>query len=274
MSFKIISAEERLKNQSGVKMIIVGGFGIGKTSLLKTLEEPMLCIDMEAGLLAVQDWEGSTITIRTWPEARDCACLIGGPNPALRKDQPYSERHYEKLKAENDIDFEAFPVIFMDSLTVASRLCFNWCRSEMVGKADVRMTYSLLAQEMMAWLEQFQHVPHKDVIFVGLLEPRTDEFQKQTWHLQCEGNKMALEIPGILDEVISMIADQNGNRIFVCPTLNPLGYPAKDRSGRLDVTEPAHLGNLLKKIREKKTTEEKELHESKEVTKETRKNHD
>jgi hypothetical protein len=46
-----------------------------------------------------------------------------------------------------------------------------------------------------------------------------------------------------------MTADQNGNRIFVCQTINPGGYPAKDRSGRLNVNEPAHLGHLLKKIR-------------------------
>ena len=33
MSMKIISADERLKQQTGVKMVIFGGFGIGKTFL-------------------------------------------------------------------------------------------------------------------------------------------------------------------------------------------------------------------------------------------------
>ena len=56
MSMKIISADQRLKQQTGVKMVIFGGFGIGKTRLLTTLDEPTLCIDLEAGLLAVQDW--------------------------------------------------------------------------------------------------------------------------------------------------------------------------------------------------------------------------
>jgi hypothetical protein len=118
---------------------------------------------------------------------------------------------------------------------------------------DTRAAYGLLAAEMLGWLNQFQHIPDKDIIFVGLLEPRVDEFQRQTWHLQCEGNKTALEIPGILDEVITMTADSNGNRIFVCQTINPGGYPAKDRSGRLDVNEPAHLGDLLNKIRSSKS---------------------
>jgi len=33
---------------------------------------------MEAGLLAVQDWPGDSIKIRTWQEARHMACLLGG----------------------------------------------------------------------------------------------------------------------------------------------------------------------------------------------------
>jgi septin family protein len=131
MTFKIITIDERLKSQSGVKMIIVGPYGIGKTSLIKTLSEPTLCVDLEAGLLAVQDWQGATITIRTRPEARDLACLIGGPNPALRSEQAYSARHFEKLKAENSLDFSAFQVIFIDSLTVAARLCFQWCKQHL-----------------------------------------------------------------------------------------------------------------------------------------------
>jgi hypothetical protein len=255
MAFKIITVDERLKNQTGVRMIIVVSYGIGKTSLLKTLAEPTLCLDFEAGLLAVQDWDGATITVRTWTEARDLACLIGGPNPALRPEQAYSARHYETLKANNNINFDQFQVFFIDSLTVASRLCFQWCKqqpeaySERTGKVDTRAAYGLLGTEMLGWLNHFQHVPNKDVIFVGLLEQRTDEFQKQTWSLQCEGNKTALELPGILDEVVSMIADSHGNRVFICQTINPFGYPAKDRSGRLDIQEPAHLGDLLKKIR-------------------------
>ena len=37
-------------------------------------------------------------------------------------------------------------------------------------------------------------------------------------------------------------------RAFVCGP-NPWGYPAKDRSGRLDMIEEPHLGRLMAKIR-------------------------
>lgn len=255
---KIISADERLKQQTGVKMSIFGGFGIGKTSLLKTLDEPTLCLDFEAGLLAVQDWCGDSISIRTWEDARDIACLIGGANPASKS--VYSQRHFDALKAKwKDCDFSKYKCIFIDSITIASKLCLTWCKnqpesfSDKSGKPDVRAAYGLLASEMSSWLYQFQHIPDKDIIFVGLLEQKTDDFNRTSWVPQIEGAKTTAELPGILDEVISMVPvrDDSGklNRKFICRTLNANMYPAKDRSGCLDEIEEAHLGGLLNKIK-------------------------
>ncbi len=117
----------------------------------------------------------------------------------------------------------------------------------------MRASYGLLATEMSAWLNQFQHIPDKDIIFVGLLDSKTDDFNNTFWIPQIEGTKISVEIPGVLDEVISMIPHKNEHgqleRKFVCQTLNRGGFPAKDRSGRLDEIEDADLGKLLKKIK-------------------------
>lgn len=40
-------------------------------------------------------------------------------------------------------------------------------------------------------------------------------------------------------------------RSFVCQTINSWEYPAKDRSGCLNMVEEPHLGKLLKKIKTK-----------------------
>ena len=259
---EIMNQSERLKMQTGVKMVVFGPYGIGKTSLLKTLDEPTLCIDLEAGLLAVQDWAGDTISVRTWAEARDLACLIGGANPSARPYQPYGVKHFDYVcKAYGDAkQFQKYGCIFIDSLTVASRLCLQWAKSQpealsdRSGKPDTRAAYGLLAAEMMAWLNQFQYIPDKDIVFVGILEQKQDEFNRTIWSPQCEGAKIANELPGILDEVISMVAmtqeaGTTPKRQFVCQTLNQWNYPAKDRSGKLEIIEEAHLGKLLKKIK-------------------------
>ncbi len=84
MALKIISADERLASANAkTTMVIFGPSGCGKTSLLKTLPAAdTLCIDLEAGMKSVQDWPGDSIPVRTFSDAIDVACLIGGTNPA------------------------------------------------------------------------------------------------------------------------------------------------------------------------------------------------
>ncbi len=262
MSLRIVSADERLAEARGVKACILGKSGEGKTSLLFSLPtETTLFADLEAGDLAVQDWPGSTIRLRTWQECRDFAVFIGGPNPALRDDQPYSAAHHAAIVAEYapSLSLDAFDTIFIDSITVAGRLCFQWCRgqpeafADRTGKADIRGAYGLHGREMLAWLTHLQHTRARNVIFVGILDEKLDDFNRRVFSPQIEGSKTGLELPGIVDEVLTLaqIKGQNGNpfRAFVCQTLNPWGFPAKDRSGRLDMLEEPHLGRLFEKIR-------------------------
>jgi hypothetical protein len=67
-----------------------------------------------------------------------------------------------------------------------------------------------------------------------------------------EGAKTARELPGIVDQIITMQFIDFGEgkpvRAFVCTQPNPWGWPAKDRSGRLDQIEEPDLGKLINKL--------------------------
>jgi hypothetical protein len=75
-----------------------------------------------------------------------------------------------------------------------------------------------------------------------------------------EGSKVGRELPGIVDQVMALhlfshdaegayvLDEKSSERRLVCRAGNPFGLPAKDRSGRLDETEPPDLGALLAKI--------------------------
>jgi len=116
----------------------------------------------------------------------------------------------------------------------------------------MRGAYGLHGQEMIGWLSQLQHTKAKNIWFVGLLDKKIDDFNRVQWVPQIEGTKTGLELPGIVDEVISMVEmvkdDGATYRAFVCQTPNMWGYPAGDRSGTLEGVEPPHLGNLMQKI--------------------------
>ncbi len=262
MSFPIITADQRLAEKRGIKGCVLGGSGEGKTSLLRTLTAAStLFFDLEAGDLAVEDWTGDTIRPRTWQECRDIAVFIGGPNPALRDEQPYSQAHYDAVCAQfgSSGALDKYETVFIDSITVAGRLCLQWCKgqpqafSERTGKPDTRGAYGLHGQEMIGWLTHLQHTRDKNIWFVGILEEKVDDFNRKIFTPQIDGSKTALELPGIVDQIITLaeIESEDGQkyRAFINHTFNPYGYPAKDRSGRLDMIEEPHLGRLMEKIK-------------------------
>jgi hypothetical protein len=253
----IITADERLAERRGVKALIVGPSGVGKTSLLRTIDPARaLFIDIEAGDLSVQELRIDTIRVDDWSTARDLAVRIGGPNPSFPPTACYSQAHYEGVGGALE-NLERYDLLFVDSLTAVSRLSHRHAEqqpeaiSERTGRKDTRAGYGLHGREMVNWLNQLQHARDKHVIFVGILEKTTDEFNRSEWVLQAEGQKVGRELPGIIDELITMQWIDFGDglvRAFVCASPNPWGYPAKDRAGRLDQIEEPHLGRLITKL--------------------------
>jgi GTPase SAR1 family protein len=255
---KIITADQRLAERRGAKILIVGPAGVGKTSLLRTLNpRETLFIDVEAGDLAVQDVEVDTIRLGDWPDLRDLACRIGGPNPSFPRTAVYSQGHFEAIGGPLE-KLDRYNTIFIDSITAVSRLSFRWAEqqpeafSERTGNKDVRGAYGLHAREMINWLHQLQHARGKHVIFVAILEKAIDDFNRTEWQVQMEGAKTARELPGIVDQIITMqwidFGDGKPLRTLVCTSPNAWGYPAKDRAGRLEQIEEPHLGKLIEKL--------------------------
>lgn len=261
-----------ISEPGGVKLLITGQPKVGKTSLLLTLpEDNTLFIDLEAGDLAVQGWAGDSVAPQTWEELRDLACWFGGANPAYRPEQNYSNEHYNALVQSHefdDINKAKYQTLFIDSLSVAARLCLQYCKgqpqafSEKTGKPNLLGAYGLLGQELIGWVTQLQHIRPVNLVFVCLLDQKLDEYNRPFWTLQIEGQKAGLEIPGIVDQIVSMVEMpvevEGGNkagtppemvRAFVCTRPNSWGYPAGDRSGKLEMIERPHLGQLLNKIK-------------------------
>jgi hypothetical protein len=261
---KIIPAANRTAAARGAKALIVGPTGVGKTSLLRTLDlASTLFVDIEAGDIVVQDLAVDTFRPRTWPQCRDLAVALAGPNPAVAPDSAYSAAHYDAAIAELGAP-RVYDTFFVDSLTAVGRLCFAWASqqpeafSERSGKRDLRGAYGLHAREMVAWLMHLQQAREVNVVFLGILETVTDDYNRTEHRLQLEGARTGRELPAVVDQVITYnwvdFGDGVLTRAFICTTPNPWQFPAKDRSGRLEQVEQPDLGKLLTKLSAKSTS--------------------
>jgi hypothetical protein len=270
MSLNIISAADRLQVKRKINLLLLSAAGLGKTAQARTLDpERTLFIDLEAGTLALGDWGGSVIKAREeasrlgchpWEFCQAISCIIGGPDPlATKADDPYGKEAYAAYVAKVcGPDFLAkFDTVYVDSMTVASRWCFAWASNHKdafnkQGVPDTRGAYGVLGRELIRFVTHLQHCD-KSCIFACILEETKDTLDRVTYGAQIMGQAAGRELPGIIDEVVTLAQFSHptvGNyRAFVTHLMNPYGFPAKDRSGCLELMEPPDLGKLLEKIR-------------------------
>lgn len=282
----ITTADERLARKPKVNIALLAPPGWGKTYQARSLDpETTLFIDLEAGTLALNGskedgsdaWRGDVIDVRKqaaaigvhpWEFARALICLLGSADPAAAPGSPYAADSYASYVAAigDPSMFAKYSTIFIDSITVASRLAFSWAKrqpeafSEKTGKPDSRGAYGLLGQEMVTWLTQAQHIADKSIIVVGILNMSKDDFGRPEFSAQIEGGKTGQELPGIFDQIITgglfdissgtpaFDMQKGTERAFICHQVNGFGVPAKDRSGRLTNLEEPNLGKLMAKI--------------------------
>jgi hypothetical protein len=184
----------------GAKMLIAGPTGVGKTSLLRTLDPATtLFVDIEAGDLAVKDVAVDTFRPRAWSECRDLAVALAGANPAVSKSACYSAAHFDAVR-DRFGDLSRYQTFFIDSITAVGRLCFTWSSQQPEalsggGRKDLRATYGLHAREKIAWLLHLQQARPANIVLLGILETVIDDFSKKEERLQLEGARTGRELP-------------------------------------------------------------------------------
>jgi hypothetical protein len=259
---QLLDAATRLAEPRCPKILVTGETAIGKTSLLKTLSSELLAtaalIDLEAGDYPIRDLPVTSVRPQTWEDCRNLACVLGGPDPARAPGSPYSQDHYDKVITDSTLAaLQQFSLLFIDSYTELSRRCRVWCEQQperftAYGKRDTRSMYGLLGRELIAWTQQIQHARARTAVLITILEKIVDDRGVPSWQIQLEGQRTRRELPAILDVIVTMVwvtfKDGKARRVFVCQPDNSWGYPAKDRSDRLDLIEEPSLGKLLAKL--------------------------
>ena len=207
---------------NGVKLLVYGQAGAGKTSLIKSLPKPIV-LSAEGGLLSIQDADLPYIEITSMADLKEA---------------------YEWVTGEQGSNFKS---VALDSISEIAEVVLN--HEKKVNK-DPRAAYGAMQEQMADIIRAFRDLPGKHVYMSAKLEKTQDEMGRVLYAPSMPGNKTGQSLPYFFDEVLALRVekDSEGNtqRALMCDTDGL--WLAKDRSGKLWAWEAPDLGEIIAKI--------------------------
>lgn len=208
---------------NGVKVLVYGQAGAGKTSLIKTLPSPIV-LSAEGGLLSVQDADLPFIEITSMTELMEAY----------------------KWLTESD-DAKAYKSVALDSISEIAEVVLN---AEKKATKDPRQAYGAMQEQMADIIRAFRDLPGRHVYMSAKLEKTQDEMGRVLYAPSMPGNKTGQALPYFFDEVLALRVEKDGDgntqRALMCDSDGL--WVAKDRSGKLDMWEAPDLGAIIAKM--------------------------
>jgi phage nucleotide-binding protein len=208
--------------KSGVKLLVYGAAGAGKTSLITTLPKPIV-LSAEAGLLSIQDADLPFIEINTIDDLRQAYVYVTGEGG------------------------EEYQSVALDSISEIAEVILN---AEKKIAKDPRQAYGAMQEQVSDLIRAFRDLPGKHVYMSAKLEKSQDEMGRMLYAPSMPGNKVGQSLPYFFDEVLALRverdAEGNTQRALMCDTDGL--WAAKDRSGKLAPWEAPDLGAVIEKI--------------------------
>jgi phage nucleotide-binding protein len=209
-------------SRNGVKLLVYGAAGAGKTSLITTLPNPIV-LSAEGGLLSIQDADVPYIEIATIDDLRQA---------------------YSYIVSEEGAAFES---VALDSISEIAEVVLN---AEKKIAKDPRQAYGAMQEQMGDLIRAFRDLPGKHVYMSAKLEKSQDEMGRILYAPSMPGNKVGQSLPYFFDEVLALRVEKDAEgstqRALMCDTDGL--WQAKDRSGKLAAWEAPDLGAIIEKI--------------------------
>ena len=213
----------------GLKCLIYGTAGVGKTSLAATLDpKRTLIVSFESGLLSLTDEtsEVQYVEVKTLPELQ-----------AIYAD--LTTKKYQDM----------FDNIFIDSLTEISELVLATVKADpkiYKGMADNMKLYMVTQEEMVKIAKAFRDLKGYNIFMTCLAETKVKNM-KEVSVPSMVGQKLGTKLLSLFDFIFYMDVEDAGKRTLCTqPTQTSEG---KSRSRKLLAKEEANLSVILQKIK-------------------------
>jgi phage nucleotide-binding protein len=208
---------------NGVKVLVYGQAGAGKTSLIATLPNPII-LSAEGGLLSIQDANLPFIEITSMAELKEAYEWVAGSDEAKQ-----------------------FESVALDSISEIAEVVLGY--EQKIAK-DPRQAYGEMQLQMADIIRAFRDLVGRNVYMSAKLEKTQDEMGRVLYAPSMPGNQTGQSLPYFFDEVLALRVEKDAEgvaqRALMCDSDGL--WLAKDRSGKLEQWEAPDLSAIIKKI--------------------------
>ena len=234
------STANQISANNGIKVLVYGNSGTGKTVLAATMPRPLL-INAESGALSLKQ--------------QNLERLFGIGNPSICYNIPIltignvddlTDVYRWCFASKESQQFES---IAIDSISEIAEVVLNNAKKQV---KDPRQAYSELIEKMETLIRAFRDIPGKNVYMAAKCEPVKDELTGIVKSgPSMPGSKLSTKMPYFFDEVFRLGVNKTpqGQLYRFLQTQPDLQFEAKDRSGALASIEPPFLSAIFSKIR-------------------------
>ena len=208
---------------NGVKILVYGMSGAGKTSLIPTLPDPVV-LSAEGGLLSISDADVPFIEIGDMATLMDAYSFVTESSEAGQ-----------------------FHSIALDSISEIAEVVLN---AEKKKTKDPRQAYGELMTQMQDLIRAFRDISGKHVYFTAKCEQAKDEQGRMLYSPSMPGAKLGQQLPYFFDECFALRVEkgEDGKNVRALQCDSDGLWSAKDRSGKLEAWELPDLGEIIRKI--------------------------
>lgn len=209
---------------AGVKALIYGKAGAGKTVLLSTIPNNLI-LSAEQGLLSLRRFNLPFIEIKSMADLQGARQWVAGSREA-----------------------QQFTCISLDSVSEIAEILLG---GEKGKSTNTQRAYGEMADQIIDEFRQFRQMD-RHVIFTAKMGMKKDGMSgAMQWGPSFPGQKLDQEVPYLFDEMFQLTIGTDpttGQNFRVLRTQPDNQNEAKDRSGSLDLWEPPDLRHVFNKI--------------------------
>ena len=224
MAFKIENTANLMNNQ-GIKCLVYGESGSGKTRLLSTAPRPII-FSAESGLLSLKKYQVAYHVINTYKDLEEAF-----------------------LWATKSAEMKQFDTLALDSASEIAEVVLADLKTK---NKDPRKAYGEVADTITEMFRAYRDLPQKNVVFLAKQERIIDTGTGMIYYgPMFPGKALPLQIPYFFDEMFQLCVFEDATskqKQRALRTDKDFQNQAKDRSGCLDPWEPADLTHIFSKI--------------------------